>query len=232
MFLFFSWIIPYLLNYSLIYLCIIRLFFISNIITVGRMIDENKLAQIISGLLSPVSIALLVSIIFSIKSLNNESYNLFVGLSLSIFFLVLFPLIFILYFYKKGVIDLWVSDRKKRTPLYIISIIGYIISSMIFFILDYNILFTISFAYLCVTTVVMIINLYTKISSHSAGVAGPLAAIFYVFGIVSIPLFVLVPIVYWARRKLNAHTPFQLIMGVIIAIIVTFFVYYSSNILQ
>jgi hypothetical protein len=150
---------------------------------------------------------------------------MYLSIILGIIFLCIFPIFIIIYFYKKGTVDLWVSKREIRTPFYIVAIIGYLIGLIIFFNLNYKIMFVLSMAYILVTTVVMIANLITKVSSHTAGIAGPITALTFVYGIIALPLFVFVPIAMWARIKLKAHNYLQLILGTILSIIVTFFVY-------
>ena len=192
------------------------------------MLDSTKVADIISKALSPVVIAMIATIIFVIGSpIGTGDLNPVLSIVIGLFFLSIFPTVLIVYFYKKGVIDLDVSDRKKRTPLYIVIIGGYVVASAIFYVTDCKIMFVLSMAYVCVTSVVTSLNFFTKISAHSAGATGPLLSLVYVFGVSMIPLFILfVPLVIWARIKLDAHTHIQLIAGSLTAIIITFLTYY------
>ena len=86
-------------------------------------------------------------------------------------------------------------------------------------------MFALSMAYVCVTSVVVIFNLFTKISAHGGGIAGPITALFFVFSWNAAPFLILLPIIAWSRIKLKAHTPLQIVAGMIISIIVTFCVY-------
>jgi hypothetical protein len=189
------------------------------------MIDSIKIADAISKIFSPVCIAFYAIIIFlffpPLNSYNNSYYSTLIG----IFFLCIFPALPILYYFKKGEVDLWVSDRKTRTPFYIVAIIGYILSALIFFYQSNNIMFVFSISYLAVSIFLIIINMITKISTHMAGVAGPLTAITFIYGPIILPLFVIIPITMWARIKMNAHNYYQLIGGTILSIIVTYFIY-------
>ena len=80
-------------------------------------------------------------------------------------------------------------------------------------------------SYVFVTSAVFIINLFWKISAHSAGVAGPTTALVYVFGPSLIPLYVLTLLVMWVRLKIKVHNLKQLIAGALIAIFITSLVY-------
>jgi len=187
---------------------------------------SKKIANIISVILSPIGIALYSTIIFSFfPTVYPKNYSFLISVTLGILFLCIFPIIGILYLYLRRRIDLWISDQKTRTPLYITAITAYIIGAIIFYFIDYEVMFVLTMAYVFVTFVVMLANLFTKVSSHTAGVVGPITALTYVYGIVILPLFVLIPFTIWARYKLKAHNFLQLISGAIIAVIVTSIIY-------
>lgn len=190
------------------------------------MKKSKTLANIISYALSPTVFAFYIILIFLLFPPVEGLQNILVNLILSIIFLCVFPVVMILYFKRKGTVDIWVTNQNQRTPFYIVAIIGYILASIIFYVRNETTLFVLSVAYVGVTAAVTIGNFSTKISSHSAGVAGPLTAITLVYGLLALPSFLLLPIVFWSRLKLNAHTFTQLTLGSIIGIFVTFFVYY------
>lgn len=184
----------------------------------------KKLANMLSYALSPTVFAFYVILIFFLFPPLKNSINM-VSLLISILFLCIFPVVAILYYQKKGTIDIWVSNQNQRTPFYIVAIIGYILGSIIFSIRGETTLFVLSVAYVGVTSAVTISNFSTKVSSHSAGVAGPLLAVTLVYGALALPSFLLLPLVFWSRLKLNAHSFTQLTLGTIIGMVVTFFVY-------
>jgi len=186
----------------------------------------HKIADTISYFLSPVSIAFYVILIltFFLIQIKNTS-NFIITLFTALFFLCITPAIGILIYTKKGVIDIWVSDQKTRTPFYIIAIIGYIIGLIIFYWINQHEFFVLTLAHICVTFVLTLTNLKTKMSSHAAGLTGPLTAVVYLFGIPAFSLFLLLPLLIWARLELNAHSMAQLIGGSIIGVIVTYSTY-------
>lgn len=188
------------------------------------MNQAKKLANMLSYALSPTVFAFYVILIFFLFPPLKNSINI-VSLLISIVLLCIFPVVAILHYQKKGTIDIWVSNQNQRTPFYIVAIIGYILASIIFYIQNETSLFVLSIAYFGVTATVTIGNFSTKISSHSAGVAGPLTAITLVYGLIALPSYLLLPIVFWSRLKLNAHSLTQLTLGTIIGMVVTFFVY-------
>lgn len=177
--------------------------------------------QFLSNALSAPAIAAAVSIAFSLNSQNFALSTL-----LGILLLSVFPILPIFYFSRKGATDMEVHERKKRTFFFLMAIAGYILSSAVFYFLNYHSMFFISLAYIFVTTAVMLVNIFWKISVHSAGVAGPTTALVYVFGLGFIPLYILTVLVILVRLKLKAHTLPQLMVGALMAIAITFLTYF------
>jgi hypothetical protein len=190
------------------------------------MRGSTQLASVLSLLLSPVGIAFLVILIFTLGIPGTPEHTTMpFSLLLGVLFFCVFPIGAILYSYRKGVVDIWVSDRVTRTPFYIVAILSYIVGALLFHVLHYNMFFLLSLAYGSVTTIMLLVNSVTKVSTHMAGVAGPLTALTFVFGWVTIPLFLLLPLVMWARLNMKAHSYGQLLAGTVIAILITSFVY-------
>lgn len=187
---------------------------------------KKQLADIISYLLSPVNNAFYVIIIISIFLLETKNQVEFIiQFTVALFFLCIMPVIGILIYTKRGIIDIWVSDQKTRTPFYLVAISGYVIASAIFYFLNHHEFFVLTLAYLFVTITITLSNLKTKMSSHTAGFAGPFTATAYLFGSIALPLFIFFPIIIWARRYLNAHSTAQLIGGALIGVVITYATY-------
>jgi membrane-associated phospholipid phosphatase len=78
--------------------------------------------------------------------------------------------------------------------------------------------------HLCYTTTTLataLINTKTKISVHIAGLAGPITFLVFFLGPIHMLWWLVVLPVAWSRLELNAHSPFQLILGFFIAVTVT-----------
>ena len=107
--------------------------------------SRKRTAQIISYLLSPINNAFYAIIIIALFLLQRKNFDDFtISLLLAFFFLCIMPVIGILIYTKKGVVDIWVSNQKIRTPFYLIAIIGYLIALIVFSLVD-NFHFTILF---------------------------------------------------------------------------------------
>ncbi len=176
-----------------------------------------KFLRVISTLLSPTLMAFYVLIVFSLLS-EAKILSALIGF----FFLTFIPS-FSIYYFSKGSIDY--TERKGRWKMYLIALLSYLIASLIFFSLNIHPMFLISLTYFFVAFAICIINFFWKISAHSAGVAGPITALIYVFGLSLLPLYLLVFLVIWCRRKMGIHNLEQLIAGAVVAIFITFLVY-------
>jgi len=66
----------------------------------------------------------------------------------------------------------------------------------------------------------LVVNLFWKVSTHCAGVTGPIFALFFVFGTKALPLFLIIILVCWSRIKLKNHTFSQTFVGSLISLTV------------
>jgi membrane-associated phospholipid phosphatase len=186
-----------------------------------------KLAERISLVLSAPMLAFLAVAIFSFESpigLGPVLSDLF-GVMLGLLFLSILPILPVLYYARKGIVDIDVSDRKMRPKLFGMAILGYSLGVIAFYYLQSTSLMILSVAYVCVTSTVAVVSLFWKMSVHTAGIAGPVTGLTYVFGWTAALLYLLLLPVAWARLKLKAHNFAQVFGGIIAAILVTFVVY-------
>jgi membrane-associated phospholipid phosphatase len=192
--------------------------------------SAHKVAKLFSNVFSPFSVAAIVCVVFSWFSPIGIGPFLspFLSAAIGLATLCILPFLPIAYGVRTGEIDLDVSDLKKRVPLYLPGLAWYAIGASVFWILNSKIMFVIALAYLCVASATFTITLVWKISAHTAGVAGPITALVFVFGPSVLPLHVLSLVMVWSRVKLGAHTLNQAVAGVLVAIAVTSCVYYIS----
>ena len=137
----------------------------------------------------------------------------------------LLPGLAILYFSKKGRVDIELSERESRTKFYIIAIASELIAAIVFYVFEVKLLFVTAIAYAIVTLLMMVINFKWKISAHASGLSGPLTAMYVVYGNVILPFYTLLIPVYILRHKVKAHTIWQLIGGTVLAFLVSYFVF-------
>jgi hypothetical protein len=175
-------------------------------------------AHIISEFISPPAFAILASIIFSFYSPLGLGVLLpLSSVLLGTVFFSFFPFLpVILLSLRKNVRPPY-SGKKARTSFFLMALASYSIATVIFYATGTKIMFLPAFGYVCVTLVLMIIDVFWRISAHCAGVAGPITALFYVYGMVAVPLFLFLVPLSWARVALREHTVSQTIGGALIA---------------
>lgn len=187
----------------------------------------DRSAVNLSLIFSAPSLAFIAVVIFTlfspigIGSFLTQASSILLGT----LFLCVLPIIPIAYYSRRGIIDLDISDRRKRPRFFGMSLIGYSLGAIAFGLLYATSLMVLSIAYVCVTLSVAAISFFWKVSVHASGIAGPVTGLTYVFGWIAAPLYLLLLPTGWARLRLRAHTPWQLIAGIIVAALVTFLVY-------
>jgi membrane-associated phospholipid phosphatase len=193
----------------------------------GMVETGRRAAELYSTVLTPFSVAAIESIIFSWFSPAGVGPVTSPGLSalLGILILSIGPFVPVAYSVKIGRTDLDISDRNKRTPIFVISVIAYALGVMVFWAAGNKIMFVLSVAYLCVGFALMLITLAWKISAHAAATAGMATALWLVFGLWMLPVYVFVILTIWARVRLGAHTILQALAGAILSIVITALVF-------
>ena len=180
--------------------------------------NKLKIAKAISTITSiPILSIPLFLIISLVLSFNSEVFNLNKFISLEIFSLIFasfLPMAIILFWAKKLGTDRDISNRTDRfTPL-IVSVISYFIGFLICMIFNLdNFLTLLLLCYSINTCVVCIITAKWKISIHTTGLSGPVAALILLLGPIGALFGILYPVLIWSRVILNKHTLSQAITG-------------------
>ncbi|MEJ2243815.1 MAG: hypothetical protein P8X87_04680 [Candidatus Bathyarchaeota archaeon] len=110
------------------------------------------------------------------------------------------------------------SKRTKRIPFFLIAIASYFAATIIFALTETRIMFLLALGSLFVSIIAMGINMFWKVSIHTAGVTGPIFALVYVFGVAALPLATIVGLVGWSRIKLKNHTFGQTLAGTLLSL--------------
>ena len=186
----------------------------------------HHLANFISIFIAPPTMAIVATVAFSLWSpIGLGLLSAPFSIMLCFFFFAFVPFLSIPYFYKKNIVDLYVSKRKKRTPFFLVAIASYSFAAIIFLVTNTQIMVLLALGYILVSIILMIVNLFWKVSVHCAGVTGPIFSLIFVFGINALPLSLIVGLVGWSRIKLKNHTFEQTLGGTLIALTVGFIEY-------
>jgi membrane-associated phospholipid phosphatase len=187
-------------------------------------LNKEKIARVISLLFVPPSFTLIVFLIFAFQLETDETKTIVTIIVTAVFGFAA-PIILFLTFRKKGlIVNQDASLKEERTVPMIISLSFFILGIIILIIFKINIIsIAFWFCYISNTLITILINKHWKISAHTMGAVGPLAAVFFVFGPIAL-LFTILPIfVGWSRIQLKCHTPAEVLGGGILAFLSTYF---------
>ena len=186
-------------------------------------INKDKLARIISTVFVPPSFTIIIFTLFAFH-LETEPTQRYITIFVALIFGFISPIVLFLYYRKKGkIIDLDASIKEERTIPMSISIIFFIIGLLVLIAFQVNIVsIAFWFCYISNTLITIIINKNWKISAHTMGAAGPLAAVTFVFGPIALVFSVIVVLVGWSRIQLKCHSFAQVMTGGIFAFISTY----------
>jgi len=184
------------------------------------------LGEVLSQILNvPMLSGALVTYIFF--RLPTNIPNRLVGFGWALTFISLIPLASLL-FYIPGKARDWAKViKRQRTASFVLMIISYPVGFLVLKLINAPLIFeAIAVNYTLITLGLIISNMILryKASGHSAGVAGPVAAMFYFFGIPAVPLVALIPLTIFARIAAKGHDFWQLITGAVMSISITVFV--------
>lgn len=175
----------------------------------------RTLSTIFNPFLNATALFIIVSHAYSRST--PEFWKLsFAGL----FFFTVAPVLCIFYLYLAGRIsDFDMSDRHERRGAFIAFFAVYLVAAIVLTLVHSPLpLIAITWGYLGATVATMIITRWWKISTHAFGITGPFAAMFLLFGLTPLPYVLIVPLVWWARVYLRAHTFAQVLAGGAVAV--------------
>lgn len=187
----------------------------------NRVLD--KLARIISEISIP---PLMAAVVFPILCFYSEPdttraiFETFVCWMSS----AILPILYIAHLDKKGQVShRHIPIKEQRTRPYLVGSASYTVGLVILLLLNAPfVVWGLMFCYITNTMMVVVINLRWKISAHATGVTGALAGAHFALGAIVLPFYLVLAPVCWARLRLGAHTPAQLLAGTALGITMTF----------
>lgn len=184
----------------------------------------KKLAKIISYVFVPPVNLLLIFIFLSLNVYENSILQI-KTISIAAIFGFIIPILIFFYLRSKGeIIDNDASISRERTTPYLIGIALSILGAMISMVYELHpFIVALWFSYIITSALLVIINLRWKISAHAIGVAVPFAVLVFILG-GSGYYFIVVPIIVsWARIYQNLHNLSQVLAGLALGYIVTYY---------
>ena len=188
---------------------------------------RKRIANLTSNILNPFVVSLVVILLLSFASTPSTLDALKWAL-ISTVLSVLPVFLVIVYLVRNGRLDaVFANVRGQRTKIYLLAglcaAVGYII---LFYFRAPSILLVVFTAGLSAIVIFMFINLWWKISLHTAFIAGSTAALVMSYGWIAAATVVLVPLMAWARVELGHHSLAQAATGALIAVLIVVVAFY------
>ncbi len=141
---------------------------------------------------------------------------------ISLIFASVLPLAITLYWAKKLNTDKDISNREDRFVPLIVGVLSYLIGFVIAWALGVsNFLTVLILCYAVNTLIVLLITYKWKISIHTTGLTGPVAALIMLLGPIGALVGLLYPVLIWSRFTLKKHTMAQAIAGGVFGLVMT-----------
>jgi membrane-associated phospholipid phosphatase len=176
-----------------------------------------QFARFISMILSPAVVALPFIVLMA---LPNNNQNIFLSVIITIFFLCIGPMTYIIIGVISGKFtDVDVSIRSQRVGPFLFGIastaLGYVILNITH---GQKNLATLLLLIAISGVVMMLITFWWKISMHASALSAAITALAFVYGFIVLPAYLLVILVSWSRVKLHRHTISQVAAGSLVGI--------------
>ncbi|MBD3409644.1 MAG: hypothetical protein GF419_05500 [Ignavibacteriales bacterium] len=174
----------------------------------------GRAARIISNVFIPPVNVFAAAVVFALHYEEGATKTALV-IVVAFLFVVAVPIAYFLRLLKtKRVSDPDARDRSERTAPYLVGVALFLVAAGLLALLGADTRAqALMIAYALSTSAVLGVNAFWKISMHAVGVGAPLAAFYYAFGAWALTGVVVFAVVAWARRRLQCHTPAQLLSG-------------------
>ena len=193
----------------------------------------NKFAKIVSYIFDGSFISIPIFLLICLIVVDNKLEA--VGWAfLCLLFGVVIPYLYISFLYKKKEIDsMHIPQKENRIKPLLLTCASYIVCFIILYVLDGPIFLKSIFAISIVSTIILtIITYFWKISLHTSWITFIVITFNILFGRWMLLMIPLIPVIGWARVRTKEHTVNQVIFGIGISTITTFFIYHNYGLIN
>ncbi len=187
----------------------------------------KRIANLTSIIFSPFLVGLAVILLVSFES--TASILDAIKWSLILIALSILPIyLVVVYLVRSNRLDgILINIRQQRSKIYALAAILTGIGCIILFYLKAPLIMLALFVTgFFGTAIFMGINLWWKISLHTAFIAASVTLLVILYGFMAAVAIVLIPLVAWSRLELERHSPAQLVAGALLAISILPAVFY------
>ncbi len=145
-----------------------------------------------------------------------------IGWGVSLICLTIVPALSLLFYIPRRN-EPWAStEKRQRVMSFVFMAVSYPIGFVLLKLVQAPPIFeAIMLTYVVVVLGLILVNIFFKASGHAAGVAGPVSALIYLYGLIATPLIALIPLTMWARVRAKGHTLSQTIVGALLSAAIT-----------
>ena len=189
-------------------------------------------AKITTDILNPFLLSCIVLVLLALESTATAAEA--VKWALICLALSVFPVFaVVIYLVRRKKLDgIFIKTRRQRSGIYILAIGCAIIGCIVLALLEAPDLLLATFVSgLSAVLLYMVINLYWKISLHTAFITASVTVLIIVYGGAAAGAVVLVPLVAWARVALGLHTRAQVAVGALLSLAIVTLVFYLFGII-
>lgn len=182
---------------------------------------RKRIANLISNILNPFLVSLILILLLSFKATSNVLDALKWALVLTAFSVVPVYLA-IIYLVRSGRLDnVFTNVRRQRTKIYLLAG-GWAAAGcvVLLYLKAPPRLMATSVAGLSTAIIFMCINLWWKISLHTAFIAASVTLLVILYGWVAVVAIVLIPLMFWARMELKRHSLAQVVAGALLSTLI------------
>jgi len=187
---------------------------------------RKQIANLTSNILNPFLVGLIVILLLSFESTSSILDAL--KWSLILIAVGILPVfLVIVYLVQTGGLDsIFTNAREERTKLYLLTGVCVIVSGVILLQFGAPLILVATFiAALILILVFISINLWWKISVHTAFIAALVTILVILYGPIAAVSAVLLPLIAWARIKLRHHSLAQVTTGALLATLIVVVVF-------
>ena len=187
---------------------------------------KKRLAKLISDILNPFLVSFAVIILLSFESTSGTSDALkWASISVALSVLPVFAVVVYLVRIKK-LEGIFINPRRQRNKIYLLASACAVAGCVILHCVGAPELLVATFAAGLASIVAFaVVNLWWKISLHTAFIAGSVAVLIIVYGDMGVWTLLLFLPVAWARLELELHSPTQVAIGATLSALIVVIVF-------
>lgn len=173
---------------------------------------DTILARWVSNMISPPILAVIGLVLAAYTSHSSAGW-LWAGLHLILTLGV--PMGYIAHKVRRGeIVDIHMPVREQRIrPMFLTLVLATLVSGLMWIGRASQVMLLFSLMGVFQMSFLLLVTLRWKISGHGAAVGSLAVFLFALFGSLAIPAFAAVPLVAWARLRLNRHDLAQTVAG-------------------